>query len=94
MKHKWLSSILVGVLAFFPVLVEGQTFLLKWGSAGSGSGQLSAPTDVEVDAAGNVYVADQNNALMQTEGNQSQAAELLGVQRTYLARMMKTLKLR
>jgi transcriptional regulator of acetoin/glycerol metabolism len=86
MKHKWLSSLLVGVLAFFPVLVEGQTFLLKWGSAGSGSGQFSAPTDV--------YVADQNNALMQTEGNQSQAAELLGVHRTYLARMMKTLKLR
>jgi DNA-binding NtrC family response regulator len=34
------------------------------------------------------------NALAQTGGNQSQAAELLGVHRTYLARMMKTLKLR
>lgn len=34
------------------------------------------------------------NALAQTGGNQSQAAEVLGVHRTYLSRMIKTLGLR
>ena len=33
-------------------------------------------------------------ALQQTEGNQSRAAELLGLQRTYLSRLMKNLGLR
>ncbi|MBT5057277.1 MAG: sigma-54-dependent Fis family transcriptional regulator [Gemmatimonadetes bacterium] len=33
-------------------------------------------------------------ALQETDGNQSQAAELLGLQRTYMSRLMKTLGLR
>src|SRR5215471_7038780 len=36
------------------------TFVLKWGSTGTGPGQFIAPTGVAVDSSGNVYVADGN----------------------------------
>ena len=34
------------------------SFLLAWGSQGSGPGQLNAPFGVAVDSSGNVYVTD------------------------------------
>lgn len=37
------------------------TFLIKWGSRGSGDGQFLHPRGVAVDGAGNVYVADAGN---------------------------------
>ncbi len=41
------------------------TFLLEWGSAGSGNGQFAMPFGAAVDAVGNVYVADTNNHRIQ-----------------------------
>jgi hypothetical protein len=41
------------------------TFLSKWGTAGSGAGQFSAPFGVAVDASGDIYVADSNNDRIQ-----------------------------
>ena len=57
-----MCAALVGLL---PGVAQGQTFLQKWGTQGGGSGQFGSPTDVEVDAAGNIYVADQGNGLVQ-----------------------------
>jgi len=41
------------------------TFLLKWGSSGSGDGQFNAPSGIGVDVDGNVYVADLGNQRIQ-----------------------------
>ncbi|KAL4452690.1 hypothetical protein ABPG75_008352 [Micractinium tetrahymenae] len=40
-------------------------YLSKFGTAGTGIGQLSTPTDVKVDSAGNIYVDDFNNGRVQ-----------------------------
>ena len=40
------------------VLDSAGTFVRKWGTTGSGDGQLNWPADIAVDAAGNVYVAE------------------------------------
>ncbi|MEK7745719.1 MAG: 6-bladed beta-propeller, partial [Elusimicrobiota bacterium] len=40
-------------------------FLAKWGSFGSGDGQMNQPYSVAVDASGNVYVADFFNSRIQ-----------------------------
>ncbi len=49
-------------LAFLPsqAWAEGDppVFILQWGSNGAGDGQFSGPHGIEVDAEGNVYVAD------------------------------------
>ena len=37
------------------------TFVQNFGTPGSGSGQFLNPSDVDVDSAGNVYVADYDN---------------------------------
>jgi hypothetical protein len=41
------------------------TFLLKWGSRGSGDGQFDGPKAIAVDVNGNVYVADAENHRIQ-----------------------------
>jgi DNA-binding beta-propeller fold protein YncE len=40
-------------------------FLLKWGSSGTGNGQFQYPVGVATDAAGNVYVVDDDNHRIQ-----------------------------
>lgn len=37
------------------------TFITKWGSEGDGKGQFSAPESIDIDSAGQVYVADTTN---------------------------------
>ena len=43
-------------------------FLSKWGSQGSGDGQLNFPDGIAVDEAGSVYVADRDNHRVQRFG--------------------------
>lgn len=40
-------------------------FIRKWGGRGSGNGQFEFPSDVTVDASGNVYVSDNANDRVQ-----------------------------
>jgi len=42
-----------------------QGFVAKWGSSGSGNGQFASPSEMAVDALGQVYVADTNNHRIQ-----------------------------
>src|SRR4029450_7064386 len=46
-----------------------ESVLTKWGTAGSGDGQCSAPAGVTVDGSGNVYVADTDNNRIQNFTN-------------------------
>lgn len=41
------------------------TYILKWGSSGTGNGQFSSPRGITVDSSGNVYVADSGNNRIQ-----------------------------
>ena len=59
-KFRWLpfsltlfTAILVGVVA-----VSASSFILKFGTLGSGDGQFTTPRGIAVDPTGNVYVAD------------------------------------
>lgn len=45
--------------------VTAVSFQTAWGSKGKGNGQFRQPRDVEVDAAGNVYVSDHQNSRVQ-----------------------------
>jgi sugar lactone lactonase YvrE len=45
------------------------TFLMTWGSQGSGNGQFQFPGGVAVDGSGNVFVADSGNARVQKFDN-------------------------
>ncbi|MDT8399378.1 MAG: peptidyl-alpha-hydroxyglycine alpha-amidating lyase family protein [Pseudomonadales bacterium] len=56
------------ILKFTP---EGR-FIKQWGSRGTGPGQFAVAHSIQIDAAGNVYVADRENFRVQifdTEGN-------------------------
>ena len=49
---------------------EPPVFVLQWGSNGTGEGQFSGPHGIEVDADGNVYIADTgNNRVQKFTGN-------------------------
>ena len=41
------------------------TFILAWGSSGSGNGQLYGPAGIALDTTGNVYVVDGGNSRIQ-----------------------------
>jgi DNA-binding beta-propeller fold protein YncE len=70
---KFISSFVLIVLLFsMPLLLskstfcqEPHTFVLKWGSYGSGDGQFMNPRGVAVDSQGNVYVTDTFNHRIQ-----------------------------
>jgi tripartite motif-containing protein 71 len=40
-------------------------FINKWGTNGTGDGQFHRPYGIDVDSAGNVWIADKNNARIQ-----------------------------
>ena len=48
-----ITAMLVGVVA-----ASACTFILKWGTVGSGNGQFITPRGIAVDPTGNVYVTD------------------------------------
>jgi hypothetical protein len=58
---------LVVLLLALPSPAEAQapSFLLQWGSVGSGNGQFGYPRGVAIDPSGNVYVADTGNDRIQ-----------------------------
>ncbi|UCE44586.1 MAG: SBBP repeat-containing protein, partial [Candidatus Bathyarchaeota archaeon] len=59
-----LAAVLVSILFLSGVkAVYGAeyVFILKWGSFGSGDGQLYYPRNVAIDNEGYVYVADTDN---------------------------------
>jgi len=41
------------------------SFIKKWDSQGAGNGQISMPHSIDIDLAGNVYVADSGNSRVQ-----------------------------
>ncbi len=43
----------------------GVCYVTQWGTSGSGNGEFSNPGDIAVDAANNIYVADQANSRIQ-----------------------------
>ena len=46
------------------IVPEG-VFLTKWGTEGTGDGEFDAPSGLDVDSAGNVFVADTLNDRIQ-----------------------------
>ena len=52
---------ITALLAMAPVAGASLSVVTTWGGPGTGQGQFSVPLGVAVDAAGNVYVVDENN---------------------------------
>jgi NHL repeat-containing protein len=64
-RGTWLLVALCALAALWPAPVGAQSFILEWGSQGSGDGQFHDPQGVATDAAGNVYVVDSGNNRIQ-----------------------------
>src|SRR3954451_8038822 len=57
-----IAALAAGLALILPATASADLSLVtQWGSGGTGNGQFAVPNGVAVDAAGNVYVADQNN---------------------------------
>jgi DNA-binding beta-propeller fold protein YncE len=48
-----------------PAVAQGPAYLTQWGTSGTGNGQFMNPVGVAINAAGEVYVADQGNRRIQ-----------------------------
>lgn len=59
-KFRWLPFPLTLITAMLvgAVAVSACTFILQWGSLGTGNGQFLTPRGIAVDPSGNVYVTD------------------------------------
>ena len=47
------------------VFDKNGTFLFKWGKLGTGNGDMHVPYGIDVDAAGNIWLADRANHRIQ-----------------------------
>jgi PKD repeat protein len=61
----FLVILLFGLMSASITHAETYSFVTKWGSQGSGTGQLYAPGLLSLDSSGNIYVADINNLRIQ-----------------------------
>lgn len=48
-----------------PALAQTPSFVLEWGTPGTGPGQIDTPSQIATDAAGNIYLADRGNHRIQ-----------------------------
>jgi sugar lactone lactonase YvrE len=69
----WTCACLLALLSSatlpVPATAQAPAYITQWGTFGSGPGQFANPYDVEVDASGNVFVADAENNRIQKFGN-------------------------
>ena len=63
--QSWAQGACGSVKIFKTLAGTAYAFDRKWGSQGSGNGQLFVPAGIAVDSSGNVYVADSGNARIQ-----------------------------
>lgn len=61
-RYRPLTLVLVLLLGLSVLTVSAVacSFLLKWGTTGSATGQFTTPRGIAVDSSGNVYVSDSN----------------------------------
>ena len=59
------AAVLLIALVGLAAATAGYQFVAKWGSLGTGNGQLDYPEGVAVDSSGDVYVADSDNDRIQ-----------------------------
>ena len=72
-NQKFFLFLVLGLLSFFTsaeVFAQEPQFLLKWGSFGSGDGQLKQPYGVAIDSLGDIYVVDRLNNRIQKFTNE------------------------
>lgn len=64
---RWCLTLLLAStgLASIALAETPPSFLLKWGSFGTGDGLFQSPFGVAADGAGNVYVVDRGNNRIQ-----------------------------
>jgi len=60
-----LTAAALMALAPAPGRAQSPSFIMAWGTFGTGDDQFNTPVGVAVDAQGNVYVADSNNHRIQ-----------------------------
>src|SRR5215831_2898798 len=63
-RASFVASILA-VLVFVTTAAASVTFVLKWGTAGSGDGEFYGPSALAADASGNIYLVDNFNFRIQ-----------------------------
>lgn len=68
MRRVWFLMLAFAFLAITPTVAAaapGYHLDFEWGSEGSGDGQFNNPQAIDLDSAGNVYVADKDNQRVQ-----------------------------
>lgn len=67
------------VMIMATTVLASVSFVLKWGSTGSANGEFLSPAGINVDSAGNVYVAEGNGNRVQKFDNNGNFVRKFGV---------------